>query len=153
MLATLAGYSPLDTDHKVACRCSRGAAAGHDRPPTPTALDARRAARDDQSRPTDHWGEVCALGWLPRQFAALAALSSHRSTFKTQGRVRGRIGPDKAVFYQTIAPKQLTRRGYMRFLPPKPVPGVARTIKMASIDPSPVCHRRGGLRYRRVLLI
>ena len=42
--------------------------------------------------------------------------------------------PDKADSYQTIAPKQLLRLGYMRFLPPKPVPGVARTIKMASID-------------------
>ena len=41
---------------------------------------------------------------------------------------------DKVESYQTIAPKQLIRIGYMRFLPPKPVPGVAMTIKIASID-------------------
>ena len=31
---------------QVACRCSGREPAGHDRPPTPTALDARREARD-----------------------------------------------------------------------------------------------------------
>ena len=90
--------------------------------------------RDYQSRPTDHWGEVCALGWLPWWDCTIAGLSAQRSTFKTQGRVRRVMVPDKADSYQTIAPKQLLRLGYMRFLPPKPVPGVARTIKMASID-------------------
>ena len=113
---------------------SSGPAAAHDRPPTPTALDAHFRRRDYQSRPTDHWGEVRSLGWLPWLGGALASLSAQRSTFKTQGRIRRVMVPDKADSYQTIAPKQLLRLGYMRFLPPKPVPGVARTIKMASMD-------------------
>ena len=116
---------------QVACRCSSGAAAAHDRPPTPTALDAHKCSRDYQSRPTDNWGEVCALGWLPWWESVHAALSSHRSTFKSQGRIRGRIGPDKAVSYQTIAPKHILRRDCMRVMRPKPVPGVARSIEMA----------------------
>ena len=96
---------------QVACRCSRGAAAGHDRPPPPTALDAHIYARDYQSMPTDHWGEVCALGWLPWWESVIAALSSHRSTFKSQSRIRGRIGPDKAVSYQTVAPGHISSLG------------------------------------------
>ena len=98
-------------DAQVACRCSRGAAAGHDRPPTPTALDAHKDARDYQSMPTDHWGEVCALGWLPWWESVIAALSSHRSTFKSQSRIRGRIGPDKAFSYQTVAPGHISSLG------------------------------------------
>ena len=47
--------------------------------------------------------------------------------------------PNKVDSYQTVAPKQLPRLGYMRFLTPKPQPSVARTIEMASID------RQGGI--------
>ena len=93
---------PSGSRCQVACRCSRGAAAAHDRPPTLTALDAHFITRDYQSSPTDHWGEVCALGWLPWWEPVITALSAHRSTFKSQGRIRGRIGPDKADSYQKI---------------------------------------------------
>ena len=81
-------------------------------------------------------GERCVLlaGYRGVEARLPVCPLSAAATFKTQGRVRRVMVPDKADSYQTIAPKQLLRLGYMPFLPPKPVPGVARTIKMASID-------------------
>ena len=71
-------------------------------------------------------------------------LSSHRSTFKTQGRIRRVMGREKTDSYQTIAPKHILRRDYIRVMRPKPVPGVARSIEMA---PSNVqCLTVGGVK-------
>ena len=66
------------------------------------------------------------------QHRVCVGLSSYEHTFKTQDQTRRVMGRDKTDSYQTrAAPKQITRREYMRYLRPKPVTGVARSIQMA----------------------
>ena len=69
------------------------------------------------------------------------------------------MGREKTDSYQTIAPKHILRRDYMRVMRPKPVPGVARSIEMAPSNVQPVTaggglgDRRGPQLHNRLLLL